>query len=743
MKTFTASWLSLGLAALPLATAMAQEQAQLDEITVTAQKREQSVQDTPIAVTVLTGETLVKLGVESGNDVAQYTPGLAIAPVQGVGNVPNISIRGVGLNDFRDFNESPSAVYVDEVYKGALAGLDFALYDLDRVEVLKGPQGTLFGRNATGGLVSYITARPTDTLEGYARLSGGSFGDVKAEFAISGPLSDSVSGRLAAIYHKNDGVRHNVNPDGKDGDQIDLAAARGQLDFKLADSGSLLLTAEAGRNDNAGGNPYRYAPALRDANGDLVVPTEIDQANRDNVVGTSDLNDINVNAGLKTDTDFKSGTARLTWDFGGVDLVSITNYQDFNKHQIQDCDSTPYMYAPDFSLVPGNLCVTDYTTKVKQFSQELRLQGEIDKLLWNAGLYYFDLSNKGTQSLSGQVASLLLAPGTLSTTTTFDTTTTSLAAFGQLEYRITDDVALIGGLRYSDDQTDMTQVFLLTVPADILGLPDGIAFPKETQKKKNTSYTAKVTWDVSDATMVYAGIANSFKGGTFNSGFGPFTFINDPSLYSVKPEDLTSFEVGFKSESSDRRNRFSGAAFYYDYKDMQAFQFVNLTQLLFNADATVKGAELEWTGLPTDALEISAGLSYLDTNVKNIADSAGVVKDREMVLAPKFSLNAMGRYTWGLSGGSALAAQVDGNYNTSVYFDNINAPGTKQGSVALFNARLSWNSAGDRYEVAAYVKNLTDEVPLNYAFDLSSDLGYVQQSYHPPRTYGVSVGMKF
>jgi iron complex outermembrane receptor protein len=739
MKTFTASWLSLGLAALPLATAMAQEQAQLDEITVTAQKREQSIQDTPIAVTVLTGETLVKMGVESGNDVAQYTPGLAIAPVQGAGNVPNISIRGVGLNDFRDFNESPSAVYVDEVYKGALAGLDFALYDLDRVEVLKGPQGTLFGRNATGGLVSYLTARPTDTFEGYARLSGGSFGDIKAEFAVSGPLSDSVSGRLAAIYHKNDGVRHNVNPDGKDGDQIDLAAARGQLDFKLSDSGSLLLTAEAGKNDNAGGNPYRYAPVVY-SGGAPVVPTEIDQANRDIVVGTSDLNDINVNDGLKTNTDFKSGTARLTWDFGGVDLVSITNYQDFNKHQIQDCDSTPFTFGGG----PGGLCFTDYTTKVKQFSQELRLQGEIDKLLWNAGLYYFDLNNKGAQSLSGDIVPCLFDPVGCavridSTTTTFDTTTTSLAAFGQLEYRITDDVALIGGLRYSDDQTDMTQVFLLTVPEDALGFTGGLPYGKQTQKKKNTSYTAKVTWDVSDAMMVYAGIANSFKGGTFNSGFGP---VPAP-VYSVKPEELTSFEVGFKSESGDGRNRFSGAAFYYDYKDMQAFQFVNLNQLLFNADATVKGAELEWTGLPTDALEISAGLGYLDTNVKDIADKNGVVKDREMVLAPEFSLNAMARYTWGLSGGSALAAQVDGNYNTSVYFDNINAPGTKQGSVALFNARLSWNSAGDRYEVAAYVKNLTDEVPLNYAFDLSSDLGYVQQSYHPPRTYGVSVGMKF
>ncbi|MDH5176477.1 MAG: TonB-dependent receptor, partial [Gammaproteobacteria bacterium] len=393
----------------------------------------------------------------------------------------------------------------------------------------------------------------------------------------------------------------------------------------------------------------------------------------------------------------------------------------------------------EFNVVPGPLCFTEYKTKVKQFSEEVRLQGEVGKLLWNAGLYYFDLNNKGEQSLFGPIAGFFLAPGTESTTTTFDTTTTSWAAFGQLEYRITDDVALIGGLRYTDNKTDMTQVFLNTVPEDALGFTGGLAYPKETLKKQPVSYTAKVTWDVGDASMVYAGVSNSFKGGTFNSGFGP---VPAP-VYTVKPEDLTSYEVGFKSESSNGRNRFSGAAFYYDYKDMQAFQYKNLNQLLFNADATVKGAELEWTGLPVDALEISAGLGFLDTNVKDIVDRNGVVSDREMVLAPGVSLNAMARYTWDLSGGSALAAQVDGNYSSSVYFDNLNQPGTKQDGVSLFNARLSWNSADDRYEVAGYVKNLTDEVPLNYAFDLAADLGYVQQSYHPPRTYGVSVGVKF
>ena len=159
------------------------------------------------------------------------------------------------------------------------------------------------------------------------------------------------------------------------------------------------------------------------------------------------------------------------------------------------------------------------------------------------------------------------------------------------------------------------------------------------------------------------------------------------AVYSVKPEELTSFETGFKSETSDRRNRFLARSSTTITPTCRPSSLSNLSQLLFNADAEVTGAELEWTGFPTDALQISAGISYLDTTVKDVADAAGVVKDREMVLAPKFSMNAMARYTWDLSGGSALAAQLDGNYSSSVYFDNINVPGTEAGVLSPCSTR--------------------------------------------------------
>ena len=222
------------------------EAAAIEAIVVTARRREESIQSIPIAVTAFSGDELRALGAQSSMDLARFTPGLQTAPVSGEGNIPNIAIRGVGQNDFRAYNESPSAVYVDEVYKGALASLDFQLFDLDRVEVLKGPQGTLFGRNATGGLIQYISKKPTSDTEGYTRLSFGSFNDLTIEAAIGSSLTDAVDARVSVVHHQHDGTERNLDPLGNDGNALDLTAERGQLAFALADGMSLLLT-EIGR----------------------------------------------------------------------------------------------------------------------------------------------------------------------------------------------------------------------------------------------------------------------------------------------------------------------------------------------------------------------------------------------------------------------------------------------------------------------------------------------------------------
>ena len=238
---------------MPIATATAQEQAlpetaQLAEITVTAQKRAESVQDLPISVTAFTGEAMKELGVTSSMQLSAQTPGLQTAPVFGEGNIPIVSIRGVSMIDFSEHNESPSAVYVDEFYKANLSGLDFQLFDLERAEVLRGPQGTLFGRNATGGLVQYITVKPSQETDGYVDVTAGEYGKFVTEGAIGGGLTDTIAGRLSVIYSKHDGFNdQNDFPGRKDGNALDMWGVRGQLAFNPNDNLSILASVQAGR----------------------------------------------------------------------------------------------------------------------------------------------------------------------------------------------------------------------------------------------------------------------------------------------------------------------------------------------------------------------------------------------------------------------------------------------------------------------------------------------------------------
>jgi iron complex outermembrane receptor protein len=701
----------------------APELGKLEQIVVTAQKRPQTAQTAPLAITAISAEALVNAGVQSSNDIADLTSGLRISPVFGTGNIPNIAIRGVGLNDFRDYHESPSAIYVDEVYKGALASLDFQLFDINRVEVLKGPQGTLFGRNATGGLIHYVTKKPTDYFDSFVRGSAGNYGDLNLEAAVGGPLSGTVSARVSVMAHRNDGIQQNQNPapGAEDANQVDLKAIRGQLNFDISSDTNLLLSAETSSNKNKGGNPYRYAPSYTGSDG----LSRVDEANRNVVVGTSDLNDINVSPGLYVNSDYSAGTARLNVGLGRAELISITNFQDFTKRQRQDCDSAP-----------ADFCFTLFDSNTRQYSQEFRLEGSSDALKWNMGLYYFSLKTDGSQALTGPIAGIFF--GAPSGTTAFDTETKSWAVFSQIDYKLTDSLSLNAGLRYTDDKKDMSQTFLIGV------LPGGVVYDRSTigdlakQDTSNTSYLAKLVWNASRDTMFYGGVSTGYKAGTFNSGFGPVALRD----YSVKPEKLTSYEAGFKSEFADRTHRLNGAVFHYDYKDHQAFVFRDLSQLLFNADAKIDGAELEYSGYWTKALLVTAGAAFLNTRVKDVQDASGAIRDRKMVLAPDFTANAMARYTMNLASGGTLAFQVDANYSSSVFFDNLNQPGLEEGPSYQLNSRVSWVPSKS-WEVAAWVKNMTNKVYRIYAFDLTADLGYIQEAYHAPRTYGLTLTKTF
>ena len=688
-------------------------------ITVTAQRREGSIQLTPIAITAFSGDSLRSLDLERSIDLASFTPGLQAAPIAGEGNIPDIAIRGIGLNDFRDYNESPSAVYVDEVYQGALAGLDFQLFDLERAEILKGPQGTLFGRNATGGLIQYITKKPTDTPEAYVRLSGGSFNDVNVEAAISDSLADGVKGRLSVVHHQHSGTEQNLNSLGKDGDALDLTAERAQLQFDFSKNAFLRLTIEHGSNDNEGGNPYRFAASVFLP--DSLAGLEPTNSSRNAaVVGTSGVSSINVSAGPYLNTDSTSATARYEWFQDGVRVTSISNYQAFHKRMIGDCDSTPV-----------DDCFTHFASDTRQFSQEFHVQYSLERVRLDAGLFYLSLDTIGSQELQGPIAQDLF--GTPSSYTAFEPNTKSWAGFGQLEYDLRPDLTVTGGLRSTHDKKVMYQSFLNGV------VPGGIIYDQNTigdnAKLVDTSisFLGNLRWRPTDDLMMYGGVSRAPKSGTFNSGFGP----PPTAQYVVQPEQLTNYEVGVKSDWFDRKVSVNGALFHYLDRGYQAFVFQGLNQFLFNVDATATGAELELKAAPTTNWDLSFGAAYLDAVAQNVADASGVVRNRAMVLAPRWSMNGVVRYWWSAWTGK-MSVQLDASNSSSVYFDNLNSPALREDGHTIAGLRLGWGSADQHWNVAGNVDNLGDRRYRVYAFDLTSLLGYVQDLYNKPRTFEIS-----
>jgi len=723
------------LTGLGIANAAVAQSTLLEEVVVTAQKREESAQDIPIAITAFNGDAMKDLGFSSSLDLAAQTPGMQAAANFGEGNIPVINIRGVAMLDFAEHNESPSAVYVDEMYKANLSGLDFSLFDIERAEVLRGPQGTLFGRNATGGLVQYHTVKPSQEGEGYVEMTLGERGRVKAEGAVGGGLTDTVSGRLSVIYNKHDGYYDQQFPGHEDGNQIDMWGVRGQLLIEPSDELSVLLSLQTAENDNDGGNPYVVTPTATDDRGRHI---RTGRTVADRKVNT------NIQSTLKTEAD--TALVRIEYDLSDhLSLVSLSGYEKIEKAFVQDTDASAL-----------DLLDTAYDPEGEELSQEIRLQGNSDNSRWVAGVYYLKYENDGRQQLfAGED---FLGPGLhlAASTVSYDMETESWAIFGQYEYDFNDRLTGVVGLRYGEEEKTFEANFV-----DHLGLGSGdLAFTKENfgdlteQNPKNTSYNLRLNYTPNEDWLIYAGTSNAFKAGTYNMGFFPTADVND---MTVDEEELTSYEVGFKGSILAGAGRLNGAVFYYDYKDHQAFAFdgVSLATQVFNNDATIAGAELELMVNPADGLDVMLGIGYLDAKLEDIADpraggvaadpvtNPSIVKDRQMVMAPRLSANALVRYAFDAPWGGVLAVQGDAVYTGEHYFDALNSPGLRQGGNTIHNVRTTWSSEDDKWKVALAVENVTDKEKTNFMFEISDLLGITQTIVNKPRWVSATVSYRW
>jgi iron complex outermembrane receptor protein len=408
-------------------------------------------------------------------------------------------------------------------------------------------------------------------------------------------------------------------------------------------------------------------------------------------------------------------TLHATWNFDPFTLTSVTDYLRMQKR-----------YEEDSATSPNPILIYDTLQHFHQFSQELRLNGAMDALRWIAGLYFLDYHTRDNQLVTADPAI-----GGLSDAA-FTLTTRSEAAFGQLEYDLSQSLMGIAGARYSSDQKTFDYLYTNAPQAPVLY--NEATNPTARRTYDNVSGKVELDYKFQRRSMLYASVNRGAKGGGWSA---PVSGVVDPTALPYKQETLTSYELGEKLTFWDGRARLNSALFYYDYRNYQGFFLQGLTNVVRNVDANVKGGELEFAWAPVHGATVQLGVSHLETVAKNVPLPAGGLSDTQMPQAPKWSINAVARYEWSVPLGR-LAVQADTKWNSSQYMELVNAPADYEGSYAVTNARATFSSADGRWEVAGWVRNLSDRWYRVYGLDLSA-IGFEQSVYGPPRTYGATV----
>lgn len=715
------------------ALALPAQAAIIEEVVVTAQKREQNVQDVGIAISALTGEQMEQLGFTNAQQVTAMAPGVSTVQPNGEANY-SIAIRGVANSDFTTNVESPVAVYLDEVYISQMSGTGFQLFDMERVEILRGPQGTLYGRNATGGLAHFVTKKPTEELEGYLKVTGGSYSQRKIEGAVGGSLGDNLMMRLSVMDNDHDGYAKNRFLD-KELNNGNDQAYRLQALFTPTDNLEILLNARGTKQDIDTGF-FEHVTANRDG---VFTPTEVNDVlgyidnDGDPYKGDYDKEGFN-------DLETAGYTATINWDFENFTITSITDFSTVERDYIEDSDASP---VPLFNFY--------LTTDAEQFSQEIRISGDTDNMHWVGGFYYMDLEVDDSNGAETEpfVDPASDTPALSGLDNPYETTTESWSLFGQVEIDLSETMTLIAGLRWIRDEKehDYTVNVVDFIPGTTMrnGNPNILATLANYSGDREDDEVAGrlgLNWQASEDLMVYASYNRGVKGGGYNAPVFP---LNPPLGYddatmSFDPEQLDAFEVGFKSTLNDGLMIINGSLYVYDYSDYQAFQIVGIDTITTNADADSWGAELEIMSSPTEGLDLIFGVAYNEIDV----DLGGGAPETTSVQSPEWNINGLIRYEWEMWGGTA-ALQWDAQWRSEHYFSLTRLPTVTEDGYILQNAAASWTSSDGTWQVMGFIQNLNDEEYLVQTFDLSGPnvFGMVEQYYGRPRWSGVSLSYSF
>ena len=710
------------IAANPASTAADSDDeasGQIEDILVTATRREERLQDVPISITALSSETLVASGITTTADLGFRTPGLVITSQNGA---LTPFLRGVGSGEASAGQEAAVATYVDGVYIAAPYGITLGLNNVERVEVLKGPQGTLFGRNASGGLIHIITRDPKQDASIEARVSYGNYDTVDANLYATTGIAENLATDISVYYHnQTDGYGRNVTT-GNETNKSREFAVRNKWMFTPGERTTIKVAAEYSNYDYSLGSARQLLPGAFALDG-LTTYT----GNYYDVTGNIDANLSGITYGF---------SGHITQEFDPFSVVSITSYRNTKQHFPFDNDLSA---ASIFDVDIDN-------EKFRTFTQELQLvSGPDSPFKWIVGAYYLhDKSGYegplGVGIFGAAVGGGLGVHGT--------TVTRSYAGFAEATVGLGSATNLTVGGRYTIDKRKVSGFLDVLNPATRLPV---FNIPTPTQKRtyKEPTYRVLLDHHFTPDIMAYGSYSRGFKSGNFQT-----TNTADPA---IEPEINDAFEVGFKSDLAGRTLRLNGALFYYKYKNIQLPVVDRVTIRTINAaDSVIKGAELESQLNLGDYFSIAAGIAYLDTEIKSfpnppcfLPNPRGVGGDRldptcnvvgnRLPKSPKFTLNLAPTVTIPVSSG-VVTATASYQHTSRFFWDTSNARRLSSDPQDILNARLGWTSEDEHLGIAVFARNLLDE---EYPLFIFAQLAGEAFAAAPPRTYGLEVSMKF
>ena len=752
-----------------LAQAPPDAPAVIEEIVVVAQKREQLIQDVGIAVTAFSGSNLRERDIDQSEDLYQLMPNVNLQNTGG-GGAPVVIVRGVGLQSFR-INDSPTtAFYVDDVYQTSVASAEWTMFDLERVEVLKGPQGGLYGRNALGGAIQILSRTPSvdDVNNGYVSLGFEDYSREELEAAASFAIGDKLAIRVAGRAVDGSDAPYRSVTDGSEYGAEDRDAARVTLRISPSDTFDITFRVHGGSDGselerlrpvgvyaNFGAANGRSLALLGGLAGTVPSPLPLCASIRTGA-GANPATCVTATGvtpadyGLTPDEVYGSASVFrgfLDSDWSGTSFTLDLELGDYRLQTITGADSIDYRRFQDFEGTPLEHLHIDYNTEIDAWSQEVRFFYEgSDTLSWVLGATYAeDELHENTLLFGAQGVLPLIFQGAVFSPQVYDQDTEAFALYGHAEWRFADAWNLVGELRYTDEDKTF-------VGGARLGFPNGatVPFVSTDDSISFDAWSGKVglEWSLTDNLLTYATISRGFKTGGFFGGFP----TNAAQLAPFDAETLWGLELGVKSDLADGRLRLNASVFSYDREDVQQnagdptspIQIKRITNI---GDVDTVGAEADVTWLATDRLSLNLGVGATDAEVSDStfiqAASLPFLPDASMEGSnlPNYSdltANFVGRYEGSFGASLGWFAQLEGRYQSeqdlSIITNPVEVPVFREPGYSLWNVRVGID--GDSWQAQLFVNNASDET---YRVLARNDGAFgIHELYGMPRTAGVS-----